>query len=199
MAALEAALDELVASVAGIRSAAAAQLQELRAAALEMVQQQMRGVQGLQKSLAECLQDRYELQVSIPDLHKHSRSHHVPLSLRDPHTCTQTFRMVQTILHTAMSGQGQHCKRWTGSAVRSIESKAGCRIAKERKKERNKEILHLQVGRQIACRIATSVHSYMVSIAYLQTSFRNHLLQCPCPFPRIPSWTRTSFPDKDQY
>ncbi|KAK9868429.1 hypothetical protein WJX84_002565 [Apatococcus fuscideae] len=70
MAALEAALDELMASVAGIRSATAAQLQELRAAALEMVQQQMRGVQGLQKSLAECLQDRYEMQVACRALQK---------------------------------------------------------------------------------------------------------------------------------
>ena len=62
-AALEAELEALAAAMEAARAAASAQLQELRAAALELGQQQMRGVQDVQKCLAECLQDRYELQV----------------------------------------------------------------------------------------------------------------------------------------
>ncbi len=62
-AAMEAELDGLAAGLEATRAAASSQLQELRAAALQLGQQQLAGVQDLQKSLAECLQDRYELQV----------------------------------------------------------------------------------------------------------------------------------------
>ena len=86
-AAMEAELEHLAAAAAAARAAAGAQLQELRAAALELGQQQMGGLQDLQKCLSECLQDRYELQVRFspsicvlerPHTHTHTHTHHIP-------------------------------------------------------------------------------------------------------------------------
>ncbi|KAK9834452.1 hypothetical protein WJX74_002075 [Apatococcus lobatus] len=69
-ATMEADLDSLAAVAAATRVAAGAQIQELRAAALELGQQQMGGLQDLQKLLSDCLQDRYELQVASRALQK---------------------------------------------------------------------------------------------------------------------------------